>query len=61
MQLAIYSRDQEIISFQGVQEWDSVEQMLEYFYRLDDQPEQESLMGWGHNSVTWYGNIGVAQ
>lgn len=63
MRIEIYSRDESgIVSGPSNEDgWESVQQMLAYYFRADEAPEPEDMIGWPHSRVIWYGSIGVAE
>lgn len=57
--IAIYTRHEGgTITFDGVQQWESVEQLAEYYHCSGYTAEQEELVGWPDSSVTWLRNLG---
>lgn len=60
MDIAIYTRDESgLVGFKGTEDWNGVRQALEYYCRDDETPETVKMMGWPHDSVTWYGDLGI--
>jgi hypothetical protein len=58
----IYARDDGgIMEYRGVQEWDSLDDLISYYCVDHCQPEPAELEGWPTAALTWYGNLGVAQ
>lgn len=62
MIIRTYHRDEAgIITFMGEQEWDVLQDALEYYCRDSYVPETEQVVGWADSKLTWYGDFGVAQ
>lgn len=60
MEIAIYSRDdQGLVTYVGSHWWPSLQDLLVYYFREDDQPEHDILVGWPHKYVTWYRGLGI--
>ncbi len=62
MKFHIYSKDDGgMMEYCGEQEWDSLADILAYYCVDHCQPEAADLAGWPTATLTWYGNLGVAQ
>ena len=60
--IAIYSKDDAgIITYIGVKDWTSRQQVLDHYMRADETPHTETARGWPHPSITWHGNIGFGE
>ena len=61
--IAIYTKDMhtDLISYHGEQDWDSPNQILEFFGRSGERAETAPMMGWPHAQVTWHGLIGFGE
>lgn len=63
--LAVYHRNEAgQMTYEGEQEWDSLEQLFEATYGWTRKPseyeqEEYDLMGWPHAKIIWYGEIGI--
>lgn len=61
IKLAIYNRTENgNVEYVGVQEWESREQVIEYYSESKDA-EREQLLGWPHPAVSWHGNLGFGE
>lgn len=49
------------VEYLGPEEWSSLEDLLEYSQRADRRPETEQMVGWKHDAVVWYGDIGIGE
>jgi hypothetical protein len=57
----IYSRDESgIMEYMGVKEFESINQVIEYYCVTDADPEVATLLGWPTKELTWYGSVGIA-
>ena len=62
MKIAFYTRDESgMISYKGIEDWPgfSLQEVLDHYFRGDETPETEQMMGWPHETVAWYGDLGV--
>lgn len=61
MKLAIYSKSEDgLVTFRGVEDWQSPMQMLEDCRQHDCDPEPSEMVGWPDAEVIWHGNTGYA-
>jgi len=58
----VYSRnEQNLITYRGDEGWFSRDQAIDYYCQQGEAPVTERVMGWPHNAITWYGNIGFGE
>lgn len=60
--IAVYVCDDSgAVQYKGVEQWDSELDFWSYYFRDDDVPAVEPLLGWPHKSVEWRRGTGIGR